>query len=70
MTKLGRDLIRSAEEAAAIASGEADPATYRVHVPAEMDKASTGERTPPLPAGFRGIAFGGILCCEIFEAGF
>jgi hypothetical protein len=51
MTKLGRDLIRSAKEAAAIASGEADPATYRVHVPAEMDKASTGERTSsPLPA--------------------
>lgn len=37
MTTLGSRLIQSAREASAIAKGEADPATYRVHVPAEID---------------------------------
>ena len=37
MSKLGKRLIRAADEALAIARGEADPKTYRVHVPAEID---------------------------------
>ncbi len=37
MSKLGKRLIKSAQEALAIARGEADPATYRVHVPADVD---------------------------------
>ena len=37
MSKLGKRLIKAAEEACAIARGEADPSTYRVHVPADVD---------------------------------
>ena len=37
MSKLGKRLIRAAREGRAIARGEADPATYRVHVPADID---------------------------------
>ena len=37
MSKLGSRLIRAAQEGRAIARGEAHPATYRVHVPADID---------------------------------
>jgi putative transcriptional regulator len=37
MSKLGKRLIAAAEEALAIARGEADPRTYRVHIPATID---------------------------------
>src|SRR5687767_4270086 len=37
MTALGKRLIRSAHEAVAIARGEADPATYKVFVPSDVD---------------------------------
>ncbi|WP_407524985.1 helix-turn-helix domain-containing protein [Methylobacterium oryzisoli] len=37
MTAFGNRLIQAAEEAVAIAKGEADPATFRVHVPADID---------------------------------
>ena len=37
MTTLGKRLIKAAEEARTIARGEADPSTYKVHVPAEID---------------------------------
>jgi putative transcriptional regulator len=37
MTTLGKRLIQAAEEARTIARGEADPSTYRVHVPADID---------------------------------
>jgi putative transcriptional regulator len=37
MTSLGKRLIDAAKEARAIARGEADPNTYRVHVPADID---------------------------------
>jgi putative transcriptional regulator len=37
MTTLGKRLIKAAQEASAIARGEATPATYRVHVPASID---------------------------------
>jgi putative transcriptional regulator len=37
MSKLGKRLIEAAREGRAIARGEADPATYRVHVPADID---------------------------------
>ena len=44
MTRLGQELIRSAKEAIAIARGEADPATYRVHVPADIDVKAIRKR--------------------------
>lgn len=37
MSKFGTRLLRAAREGRAILRGEADPATYRVHVPAEVD---------------------------------
>jgi len=37
MSKLGKQLISAAKEAVAIARGEANPSTYRVHVPAEIN---------------------------------
>jgi putative transcriptional regulator len=37
MSKLGSRLIEAAREGRAIARGEADPATYRVYVPAAID---------------------------------
>ncbi|MDP4025050.1 helix-turn-helix domain-containing protein [Methylobacterium sp. NEAU 140] len=40
MTTFGARLIQSAQEAAAIARGEADPASYRVHVPTDLDVAA------------------------------
>ena len=37
MSKLGKKLIAAAEQGVAIARGKADPATYRLHVPAKID---------------------------------
>jgi putative transcriptional regulator len=37
MSKLGKKLIAAANEGIAIARGEADPASYRLHVPREID---------------------------------
>jgi putative transcriptional regulator len=37
MSKFGKRLIKAAKEGRAIARGEADPATYRVYVPADVD---------------------------------
>jgi putative transcriptional regulator len=37
MSKLGGRLIAAAREGRAIVRGEADPARYRVHVPADVD---------------------------------
>jgi putative transcriptional regulator len=37
MSKLGKKLIVAAREGIAIARGEADPATYRLHVPAKIN---------------------------------
>lgn len=39
MSKMGKRLIQGAKEALAIARGEADPATYRVYVPADINVA-------------------------------
>ena len=36
MASLGKRLLQAAEEARAFARGEADPSTYKVHVPAEI----------------------------------
>jgi putative transcriptional regulator len=40
MTTLGKELLQAAKEARAIARGEADPSTYRVFVPSDLDVAS------------------------------
>lgn len=37
MSKLGKKLIAAAHEGIAIARGDADPASYRLHVPATVD---------------------------------
>ena len=37
MSKLGKRLIKAAKSAQLIARGEADPKTYKVHVPARLD---------------------------------
>jgi len=37
MTAFGQGFVEAARQAAAIARGEADPTTYRVHVPADID---------------------------------
>ena len=37
MSKLGSRLIKAAVEGRAIARGEADPTTYRVHVPTDVN---------------------------------
>ncbi len=37
MATLGKRLLQAAKEARTIARGKADPSTYRVHVPAEID---------------------------------
>jgi putative transcriptional regulator len=37
MSTFGKRLIKAAREGRAIVRGEADPATYRVYVPAEVD---------------------------------
>jgi putative transcriptional regulator len=37
MSKMGKRLLTAAKSARAIARGEADAATYRVHVPADVD---------------------------------
>ena len=37
MSATGKRLIQAANEALAIVKGEADPSTYRVHVPDEFD---------------------------------
>ena len=37
MSKLGKKLIAAAKEGVAIARGEMDPASYRLHVPAKIN---------------------------------
>ncbi len=37
MTEAGKRLINAAREARAIAQGNADPCTYQIHVPADID---------------------------------
>jgi putative transcriptional regulator len=43
MSRLGKRLIEAAEEALAIARGEADPSTYRVHIPPAIDTRAIRE---------------------------
>jgi putative transcriptional regulator len=45
MSKFGKRLIASAKQARLIARGKADPATYRVHIPAKVDVAAIRKRT-------------------------
>lgn len=44
MTKAGERLIQAAKEAIAIARGEADPSTYRVHLPSDIDVKAIRKR--------------------------
>jgi putative transcriptional regulator len=45
VSKLGKRLIKAAVSARAIARGEADPATFRVHLPPEIDVQAIRKRT-------------------------
>ena len=57
MTSLGKRLILSATEARAIARGETDPSTYRVHVPTDVDVAGIRRGLKMTHSAF-GAAFG------------
>ncbi len=52
MTKLGKRLIKAADEARAIARGEANPSTYRVYVPADVDVKAIRQRMKMTQAQF------------------
>ena len=52
MSTLGKRLIKAAKEARSIARGEADPATYRVHVPADIDVRTIRRRLKLTQAEF------------------
>jgi len=61
MTSLGKRLIRAAREANAIAKGELDPSSYRVHVPVEIDVKELRKRLHLTQAEFAarfGISIG------------
>ncbi len=45
MSKLGKKLIEATKEAVRIARGEADPASYKVHVQADVEKIRN-DRSP------------------------
>lgn len=44
MSKLGKKLIKAAEEGIAIVRGELDPSTYRINVPSSIDVAGLRKR--------------------------
>jgi putative transcriptional regulator len=44
VSALGKRLIKAAKSARAIARGEADPETYRVHVPVDIDVKAVRKR--------------------------
>ena len=44
MSELGKRLIASAKQARRIARGEADAASYRVHIPAKVEVAAIRKR--------------------------
>ena len=44
MNRLGKKLIRSAKEARSIARGEAKAASYRIHLPGDIDVQSIRKR--------------------------
>lgn len=56
MASRAANILQGAREALAIAKGEADPATYTVHVPAEVDvraiRAATGMTQAAFAAAF------------------
>ncbi len=52
MSKLGDELIRSMQEAVAITRGEADPKSYRVHIPARIDVKAIRRRLGLTQAAF------------------
>jgi putative transcriptional regulator len=45
MSKLGKKLIAAAHEGIAIARGEADPGSYRVHIPRRVDVSALRRKT-------------------------
>jgi putative transcriptional regulator len=57
MSKLGKKLIAAAREGVAIARGEVDPTSYRLHVPAEIDVAAMRRKLGLTQAEFA-IRFG------------
>ncbi len=57
MSKAGKQLLMAAEEALAIAQGKADPETYRVHVPEDIDVREIREALGLTQAEF-GARFG------------
>jgi len=63
MSKLGKRLIKAADEALAIARGEADPNTYRVHVPTRVNVHAIRQKQGLSQSAFAaryGIAIGSL----------
>jgi putative transcriptional regulator len=61
MSKMGKRLLAAAKNARAIARGEAVPATYKVHVPADVDVAKIRKKMKLSQSEFAsrfGIALG------------
>lgn len=52
MSSLGKRLIASAKEARQIARGKADPSTYRIHVPTDIDVQSIRKSLGMSQSGF------------------
>jgi putative transcriptional regulator len=52
MTGLGQRLIKAAEEGVAIARNKQDPATYRVHIPDDLDVKAIREEFELTQSGF------------------
>jgi putative transcriptional regulator len=52
VSKLGQRLIKAAKEGVAIARAEQDPATYRIHVPDDIDVKAIREKFELSQSGF------------------
>jgi len=51
MSNLGKRLIKSAKEARKVARGKADPASYKLHIPASIDASRNSRKVKPRDAG-------------------
>jgi putative transcriptional regulator len=62
MSKLGKKLIVAAREGVAIARGEADPSTYRLHIPSEIDVKAMRKKLGMTQEAFA-LRYGLTLAC-------
>jgi putative transcriptional regulator len=62
MSKLGKKLIVAAREGVAIARGEVDPSTYRLHIPSEIDVKAMRKKLGMTQEAFA-LRYGLTLAC-------